>query len=172
MFCDFALTDSYIPNAQLDILSPIRDIGSPIGHLRSPISNNNPNWGYFLLVLYFFTFSLGSLVKLFVLGEFFRCCLATSCIIQPNSWIPTCNNDSFNTTKCIRNQMFDTLLSIDIYKPLKETSLLCRLQAQTLPDATPPIGQIHPFIKMAITFEPLKRFWCPLGFRKFLIIMK
>ena len=30
-----------------------------------------------------------------------------------------------------------------------------RLQAQTLPDATPPIGQIHPFRKMAIAFEPL-----------------
>ena len=37
---------------------------------------------------------------------------------------------------------------------LNETSLLRRLQAQTLPDATPPRGQIHPFSKMAITFEP------------------
>ena len=32
--------------------------------------------------------------------------------------------------------------------------LLRRLQAQTLPHATPPIGQIHPFSKMAVTFEP------------------
>ena len=37
-----------------------------------------------------------------------------------------------------------------------KTSLLRRLQAQTLPEATPPIGQIHPFSKMAVTFEPLK----------------
>ena len=34
-----------------------------------------------------------------------------------------------------------------------ETSLLRRLQAQTLPDATPPIGNIYPFTKMTITFE-------------------
>ena len=36
-----------------------------------------------------------------------------------------------------------------------ETSLPRRLQAQTLPDATQPIGKIHPFNKMALTFEPL-----------------
>ena len=39
-----------------------------------------------------------------------------------------------------------------------ETSLLRRLQAQTLPDATRPIGKIHPFRKIAITFEPLMGF--------------
>ena len=38
------------------------------------------------------------------------------------------------------------------------TSLLRRLQAQTLPDEAPPIGKIHPFTKMAITFEPLMGF--------------
>ena len=36
------------------------------------------------------------------------------------------------------------------------TSLLRRLQAQTLPDAIPPIGKIHPFSKIAVTFEPLR----------------
>ena len=35
------------------------------------------------------------------------------------------------------------------------TSLLGRLQAQTLPDATPPIGQVYPSSKMAGTFEPM-----------------
>ena len=50
-----------------------------------------------------------------------------------------------------------------------KTSLLRRLQVQTLPDATPPIGQIHPFSKMAVPFEPLMGFWCPSGFRKWLI---
>ena len=40
----------------------------------------------------------------------------------------------------------------------KKTSLLHRLQAQTLPDAPPPIGQIDSFSKMVITFEPLKGF--------------
>ena len=39
MFSDSALPDSYIPNPQLDILSPI--------------GGNMPNWGYFLLVLYY-----------------------------------------------------------------------------------------------------------------------
>ena len=40
----------------------------------------------------------------------------------------------------------------------KETSLLRRLQAQTLPNANPPIGKINPFSKMTVTFEPLIRF--------------
>ena len=48
---------------------------------------------------------------------------------------------------------------------LLRRSLLHRLQTQTLPNATPPIGQIHSFSKMAVTFERLK------GFRKVLIIM-
>ena len=38
------------------------------------------------------------------------------------------------------------------------TSLLRRLQAQTLPKATPRIGQIHSCSKIAITFELLKGF--------------
>ena len=46
-----------------------------------------------------------------------------------------------------------------------ETSLMRRLQLQTLPDATPPMGKIHPFSKIAVTFEPLMRF------RKFFISM-
>jgi hypothetical protein len=36
-----------------------------------------------------------------------------------------------------------------------KTSLLRRLQAQTLPNEAPPIGKIHPFSKMAVTFEPM-----------------
>ena len=39
-----------------------------------------------------------------------------------------------------------------------KTSLLRRLQAQTLPDEAPPKGKIHPFSKMAVTFEPLMGF--------------
>ena len=33
--------------------------------------------------------------------------------------------------------------------------LPCRLQAQTLPDATPQIDKIHPFCKIPITHEPV-----------------
>ena len=36
---------------------------------------------------------------------------------------------------------------------------------QTLPDATPPIGKIHRFSKIAVTFEPMQRFRRPLRFR-------
>ena len=53
---------------------------------------------------------------------------------------------------------FMLLLSGRQFKHLKKTSLLRRLQAQTLPDATPPIGKIYPFTKMAVTFEPLMQF--------------
>ena len=51
---------------------------------------------------------------------------------------------------------------------VNKTSLLCRLQAQTLTDATPPIGKIHPFSKPV---EPMMGLCCPFGFRKFLITM-
>ena len=39
------------------------------------------------------------------------------------------------------------------------------------PTEASPIGQIHPFCKMAVNFEPLMEFWCPSGFRKLLITM-
>ena len=42
-------------------------------------------------------------------------------------------------------------------------SLLRRLQAQTLPNANPPIGKIHHFSKFAVTFEPLMQFLDLLG---------
>ena len=41
---------------------------------------------------------------------------------------------------------------LDIYC---KTSLVRRLQVQTLPDATPPAGKIHSFSKIAVTFEPI-----------------
>ena len=50
-----------------------------------------------------------------------------------------------------------------------ETTLLRRLQALTLPNATPQIGKIHPFSKMNVTFETLMGFSCSSGFGKFLI---
>ena len=39
-----------------------------------------------------------------------------------------------------------------------QTSLLRRLQAQTLPDEAPPVGKIYQFSKIAVTFEPIQRF--------------
>ena len=38
----------------------------------------------------------------------------------------------------------------------REKSLLCRLQAQTLPNATPPLGKIPPFTEIAVTLDPMK----------------
>ena len=34
-----------------------------------------------------------------------------------------------------------------------KTSLLRRLQEQTLPDDAPPMSKIHPFSKIAVTFD-------------------
>ena len=50
------------------------------------------------------------------------------------------------------------MLNVLVLAPLEKKSLLRRLQAQTLPDATQPIGKINPFSKMAVTFEPLMGF--------------
>ena len=36
---------------------------------------------------------------------------------------------------------------------------------QTLPDATPPVGKINPFSKIAVTIEPIQQFRCPSRFR-------
>ena len=41
-----------------------------------------------------------------------------------------------------------------------KTSLLRKLQTQTHPDEAPPMGKIHPFSKIAVTFEPVMRFGC------------
>ena len=35
---------------------------------------------------------------------------------------------------------------------------------QTLPDASAPVGKIHPFSKIAITFEPIQQLKCLSGF--------
>ena len=42
-----------------------------------------------------------------------------------------------------------------------QTSVLRRLQKQTLPDATPPLGKVSLFTKIAVTFKPMKQLRCP-----------
>ena len=44
------------------------------------------------------------------------------------------------------------------------TNTVVRLHAQTLPGATPPIGKIHLLGKIAVTYERMTQFLCPLGF--------
>ena len=35
---------------------------------------------------------------------------------------------------------------------------------QTFPDATPPVGKIHPLSKTAVAFEQIQQFRCPSRF--------
>ena len=58
------------------------------------------------------------------------------------------------------------------FSSLRLYSLLTRLQAQTLPDATAPIGKIHPFGKFYVISEPMFRFQCYLIFRLLYICNK
>ena len=37
--------------------------------------------------------------------------------------------------------------------------------AQTVPNATQPTGKIHPFSKIAVTFEPVMQFRYPSGLK-------
>ena len=56
---------------------------------------------------------------------------------------------------CKENDIFHVCQQM--HTPLK-TSLLRKLQTQTLPDATSPIGKIHPFSKIIVTLDPLVGF--------------
>ena len=44
---------------------------------------------------------------------------------------------------------------------IPKTSLLRRLQVQTLPNTTPPVGKIQQFIKIVVDFEPIMQFDVP-----------
>ena len=48
--------------------------------------------------------------------------------------------------------------SVNFGAPAMETRQLPRLQAQILPDETPPTGKNHPTTKMVVTFEPVMQF--------------
>ena len=61
--------------------------------------------------------------------------------------------------------------TINLSKKNYIKTVLRRLQAHTLSDAKSPIGKIHPFSKMTVTFEPTMRFWWTSGFKKFLSTM-
>ena len=52
----------------------------------------------------------------------------------------------------------DNLGRLFINKPAAQAA------GQTLHDATPPVGQIHPFSKIAIPLEPIRQFGYCLGF--------
>ena len=51
----------------------------------------------------------------------------------------------------------------DSWSILDQTKIKPAAQAvgQTLPDAAPPVGKIHPFSKIAVTFKPIKQFMYP-----------
>ena len=73
-----------------------------------------------------------------------------------------CNLAKLSTSKFLFPQY---LRPLNFWACADRLSLLRRLQAQHLPDEAPPIGKIHPFSKMAVTFEPVMRFGCPSRFR-------
>ena len=39
-----------------------------------------------------------------------------------------------------------------------ENKPVAQAAGQTLHDATPPVGKIHPFSKITVTFEPIQRY--------------
>ena len=88
-----------------------------------------------------------------------------------NTWSYTTSQHQNYVSKKLSNWYLRATLSASNTLNYLKTSLLRRLQAQTLPNATPPTGKIYPFTNMAVTFEPEMRFWCPLRFRKFFITM-
>ena len=54
--------------------------------------------------------------------------------------------------------MYSIMYSLMQLTNVLRTSLLHKLQAQTLPDATLLMGNIHPFSKIAVTFETMLGF--------------
>ena len=55
--------------------------------------------------------------------------------------------------------------SIPLNEGAIENKPAAQAAGQTLPDATPPVGKIHPFCKVVATFEPIQRFRRPSRFR-------
>ena len=56
---------------------------------------------------------------------------------------------------CLLTLVTETLVS-DLFR--SDLSLNKPAAGQALPDATPPVGKIHPFSKVAVTVEPIQRF--------------
>ena len=52
--------------------------------------------------------------------------------------------------------MINELKHINAFKLLHEGEILYVSARQTLPNATPPVGKIHPFRKIVVPFEPIK----------------
>ena len=63
---------------------------------------------------------------------------------------------------CNKSLLFCFIEQLSL-KKIYKTSLLRRLQTQTLPNEAPSIGKTHPFSKIAVTFEPVMPFGCPSG---------
>ena len=63
----------------------------------------------------------------------------------------------FPMSKCLRKLSLHISV-IPVITFNQETSLLRRLQGRPSTPEAPPIGKIHPFSKMAVTFEPLMGF--------------
>ena len=69
----------------------------------------------------------------------------------------------------LNNSFLEIALLIDSNVQLREMVILNKPAAQaagqTLPDAPPPVGKIHSFSNIAVTFETIQRLRCPSSFR-------
>ena len=50
-----------------------------------------------------------------------------------------------------------------IHSLLKKQACCAGWRRKPFTAEAPPIGKIHPLSKIAVTFKPVMRFWCPLG---------
>ena len=84
---------------------------------------------------------------------------------------------TFNTVQCRCVSFIENRITSNIKSPTKcnTNGMEWNKQAcfagcvKTLSDATAPIGKIHQFSKIAVTFEPIKLFLYSMGFRTPLI---
>ena len=61
----------------------------------------------------------------------------------------------FKLSRHAKNKMPNLIILVEIVQKVLKKSLLRRLQAQSLANATTPIGKIFFFTKMAATFKPV-----------------
>ena len=85
-------------------------------------------------------------------------------------WNPHCNFNWISSYEGVElsswNLLWILITPIDTNKRIGQGIEMIFTQIYTpyLPNATPPIGKIHPSSKIAVTFIPMMQFWLPLIF--------
>ena len=74
-------------------------------------------------------------------------------------WTKLDTNTRPSVARAVLQTPLHSVKNVDICAgSVVQTSLLHMVQAQTLPDEAPQVGKIHPFSKIAVTFEPIQQF--------------